>query len=111
MDKFSILATEDLQLWERELSVSQHDIFFRKLQAKEKPLELFLLWKLNGERKSMVLMDHDPNMARFKNCPLDELELRVHNLDTEEQDLIQSIKDNYEKAKDVINELLINGVD
>ena len=30
----------------------------------EQPLELFFLWKINAERKSLVVTDHDPNENR-----------------------------------------------
>ena len=54
--KFNILDEgRTLQLFERELSVTQQDIFYRKISPNESPLELFMLWKINGERKTLVL--------------------------------------------------------
>ena len=56
MAKFNILDEgRTLQLFERELSVTQQDIFYRKISPNESPLELFMLWKINGERKTLVL--------------------------------------------------------
>ncbi len=53
MEKFCIVPEERERLvfYERELSISQQDIFYRKLSMDEIPLDLFLLWRINGERK------------------------------------------------------------
>ena len=65
-----------LQLFERELCLSQRDIFFRKLSLDEKPLEMFVLWKLNGERKSLVLTDHDLNEEKYKKDSIEDMNKR-----------------------------------
>ena len=67
-----------LQLFERELSVTQHDIFYRKLKNDESPLELFMLWKINQERKTLLLTDHDPNIRKYGKCS-DEGPNHLHN--------------------------------
>ena len=67
-----------LQLFERELSVTQQDIFYRKLNNDESPLELFMLWKINQERKTLLLTDHDPNIRKYGKCS-DEGPNHLHN--------------------------------
>lgn len=105
--KFQIVLQEaqQLQLFERELSVSQQDIFFRKLADEEHPLELFMLWKINGERKTLVLTDHDPNEKKYGKCTFQELEQRLANLNSEETEVIESLIENYSKAKSLIGAL------
>ena len=68
-----------LQLFERELSVTQHDIFYRELKNDESPLELFMLWKINKERKTLLLTDHDPNIRKYGKCS-DEGPNHLHNI-------------------------------
>ena len=68
-----------LQLFERELSVTQQDIFYRKLNTDESPLELFMLWKINQERKTLLLTDHDPNIRKYGKCS-DEGPNHLHNI-------------------------------
>ena len=68
-----------LQLFERELSVTQQDIFYRKLNNDESPLELFMLWKINQERKTLLLTDHDPNIRKYGKCS-DEGPNHLHNI-------------------------------
>ena len=106
--KFRIVLEEaqHLQIFERELSVSQQDIFFRKLADEEHPLELFMLWKINGERKTFVLTDHDPNEKKYGKCTMAELEQRLANLDSEESEVVESLIENYSKAKNLIDVLL-----
>lgn len=112
--KFNVMekcdGDEDDTMWlyERELSVSQQDVFFRRLDPAEMPLELFLLWRINGEKKSMVLTDHDLNKHRFCECPSEELEERLQHLNDEEEERIQRVVDNYARARCLMEELLHN---
>ncbi len=46
-DKFNILESPKLFLYERELSVRQQDIFLRRLADDEIPLLLNFVWSLN----------------------------------------------------------------
>ena len=82
------------------------DIFFRKVNPREKPMEMFFLWKLNTEKKSFVLTDHDPNATRFSLLSIEELELRLKSLDEEEMERVQQIENQYQSAKAYIQELL-----
>ena len=65
--KFNILPSfaEKLSLYERELSVRQQEIFYRKVGKEEFPLLLSLVWIANQERKGLVLTDHDPNERNY----------------------------------------------
>ena len=48
----------------KKLHVIYIDRQLHFLQFVEQPLELFFLWKINAERKSLVVTDHDPNENR-----------------------------------------------
>ncbi len=69
-------------------------------------MEMFFLWRLNCEKKSFVLTDHDPNSTRYSHLSVDELELRLKSLDEEEMERIQQIETQYQSAKAYIQELL-----
>ena len=71
----------------------------RILEPNESPLNLFILWKLNQERKSLVIMDHDPNARKYEKYSIEELQERLENLNCEENGLIGSIQENYQSAK------------
>ena len=96
-----------LQLFERELSVTQHDIFYRELKNDESPLELFMLWKINQERKTLLLTDHDPNIRKYKKCSDEDLERRLLSLNSEEDEHVAQIEHNYANAKKLIEKLLL----
>ena len=49
----------------RKFSNLPQEIFFRKLDRGEKPMELSFLWRLNNEKRSFVITDHDLNATRF----------------------------------------------
>ena len=82
--KFQIVDSEKIEIYERELSLTLHEIFYRKLEANENPLTLFILWKLNQERKTMVITDHNPNERKYEKHSIPELQERLENLDCEE---------------------------
>merc|ERR1712165_178108 len=96
-----------LQLFERELSVTQQDIFYRKLNNDESPLELFMLWKINQERKTLLLTDHDPNIRKYGKCSDEDLERRLLSLNNDEDQHVAQIEDNYANAKKIIEQLLL----
>ena len=98
-----------LLLFEREWSVTQHDIFYRKMELEEQPLETYILWKLNREVKGLVLTDHDPNERKYDKYSLEELEQKVQKLEEEETAKIEQIRNNYQEAKLFITKRL-NGV-
>ena len=106
-DKFNILEDHEgneggeMLLFEREVSVRQQDIFYRRVgdQAwvdcytlnttfhlllmyffQEIPLELAFIWSLNHERKSLVLTDHDPNLGRYAKMDPDQLRRKLEAL-------------------------------
>ena len=66
--KLNIIIQEEgkIKVFEREVSASQQDIFYREMQLDEQPLETFVLWKLNKETKGLVLTDHDPNKKKYR---------------------------------------------
>ena len=103
--KFHMINAE-IYLYERELSLTQSDIFYRQLEGAESPLNLFISWKLNQERKSMVITDHDPNARKYEKLTNQELEDKLESLSLEETELIESVQENYEKAKSIILERL-----
>ncbi len=101
------LSNNNLEIYEREFGHSiPHEVFYRQVQPEEKPLQMFVLWKLNGESKSFVLADHDPNVRKYEKFSHLELEKSLNRLKEEEDSLIQDIKDNYQKAKQVIKQAL-----
>lgn len=110
-DKFRILNRKDdtgrkLRIFERELSVTLQDVFFRELAAEERPLELFFLWKINTERKSMVVTDHNPNDTRYERMDLEELEKRLNAINEEESTKIQKVHESYHNSEKVIKQLM-----
>ena len=102
IEKFKIVDGESISIYERELSLTLHEIFYRKLEPNESPLNLFILWKLNQERKSLVIMDHDPNARKYEKYSIEELQERLENVNCEENELIKSIQENYQSAKFLI---------
>ena len=67
-----------------------------------------MLWKINRERKCLVLTDHDPNSKKYVNKSLKDLEQKLNDLDDEEDELIETILKNYGKAKNIIQQRLEN---
>lgn len=96
------MVDEQIYLYERELSLTQSEIFYRQLENTESPLNSFISWKLNQERKSLVITDHDPNARKYEKYSNQELEDKLESLNLEETQLIESVQDNYEKAKSII---------
>jgi hypothetical protein len=62
-----------------------------------------LLWKLNGQRKSFVLTDHDPSINKYLKFSMDDLSYRIEKLETEEKELEEKIRANYASAKEIID--------
>jgi hypothetical protein len=96
-ERFRMVKNKDepkqgLRIFERELSVTLQDVFYREVAAQEQPLELFFLWKINAERKSLVVTDHDPNDNRYDNMDLDELESRLGKINKEEISKIKKVE-------------------
>jgi hypothetical protein len=107
ISRFKILdGSEALSIYERELSVSQEDIFYRELDPSEVPLRLSILWSVNRERKSFVVTDHDPNASKYKNCELRKLERKLENLNAEEEETIRSISSKYSRLREEIERLV-----
>ena len=105
IQKFKIINA-DILLYERELSLTQKEIFYRLLESTESPLNLFISWKLNQERKTFVITDHDPNAKKYEKNSLGELQDKLESLTLEEEQIIDSIQENYAKAKSIITERL-----
>ena len=40
-------------------------------------MEMFFLWRVNSEKKSFILTDHDPNSTRYSYYTIEELELKL----------------------------------
>lgn len=74
-ERFPVARGECKKLWlfERELSVRQHEIFYRKLREDEIPLELNLIWCANQERKSIIFTDHDPNELKYQHLSVQQV--------------------------------------
>lgn len=101
-----IEETHPLRFYERELSLTQQDIFYRKLEPDEIPLSLTILWSLNQERKSLVITDHDPNLEHFAKFSMEQLQDKLESLQNEEDEAIAMIRSSYEIQRTVIEELL-----
>ena len=69
-------------------------------------LEMCLLWKLNGHRKSFVLTDHDPSIKKYLKFSMDDLSYRIEKLESEEKELEEKIREHYVNAKEIMNERL-----
>ena len=69
-------------------------------------LEMCLLWKLNGQRKSFVLTDHDPSIKKYLKFSMDDLSYRIEKLETEEKELEEKIKKYYANAKEIMDDRL-----
>jgi hypothetical protein len=97
-----------LKLYEREVSIEHNDVFHRLCKLNEKPLEMCLLWKLNGDRKSFAVTDHDPSMKKYLNPKLsiEDLSKRVEKLDKEEKEMEEEIRKNYAKAKEIVDQCI-----
>jgi len=104
--KFNMLSGEKLQAFERELSVTQQEVFYRKINDDEKPMEIYFLWRINGERKSIAISDHDPNSKRYLSYTLEELEERLRLLNEEELEKIHQIHLDNQAKKNFINMLI-----
>ncbi|TRY76697.1 hypothetical protein TCAL_02677 [Tigriopus californicus] len=98
--------THPLLFYERELSLTQQDIFYRQLEAHEIPLNLTILWSLNQERKSLVITDHNPNLEHFARFSMEQLQDKLESLQIEENEAIARVRSSYEIQRAAIDELL-----
>ena len=101
-EKFRIILNGDgnpFALYEREIARNHHDIYYRRLEDWEKPLELTFIWSLNQERKSLVFADHDPSRTLLEKCSLEQLTSKMDSLNEDEEAEIEIIKEKYAKVK------------
>ncbi len=131
-----IPSLEGLALFERESASSStrhyHEAFYRRLRDTEKPLELryaynvyaheaglqadttsqrlglicSLVWSVNGERKSLILADHDPNRVYYDSFELDQLTLKIQKLEEEEEEAVAAVRKKYCDLKKFLQDIL-----
>ena len=67
-----------------------------------------LLWKLDGERKTFVVTDHDPSLKKYLNpkVSIEDLNKRVEKLDKEEKEMEEIIRNNYAIVKENIDQCI-----
>ncbi len=106
-EKFRLLDDgRHFDLYEREIAMKTQEVFYRRLEVWEKPLELNFVWSLNKERKSLVFADHDPNESLLAKIDLDDLEKRLQTLDLEEEAEMNLIEEKYDRIKRVVKNLM-----
>ena len=97
-----MLESPSLHLYERELSVRQQDIFFRKVEDHEIPLLLNFAWSLNQERKTLVLTDHDPNETHYSKCGVEQLRKKLESLEDEETEAVTAVGERFDAARAIM---------
>ena len=67
-----------------------------------------LIWKLNGETKTFVLSDHDPNLKKYLNpkVSIKDLNRFIEKLDKEEKEMEDIIRKKYANAMENIDQFI-----